>query len=388
MKQQQNIKSWVWQIENSIVSLEELKQKCNVNIDVNLTDVIKKYRFAVTPYYLSLADPNDADDPILKQVIPSALELSNKLAVDEDPLQEERDSLVPGLIRRYPDRALLVLSNTCAVYCRHCTRKRIFENRERRCSYVEIDAILSHLQKNEDIKEVIISGGDPLILPTKYIRNILKKLEAIEHIEVIRIGSRTPVVLPQRFDDELIDVFSASRCLWLNTQFNHQNEITEEAAHACDRIIRAGVPIHNQTVLLKGVNDSPDIIKKLCRKLLSIKVKPYYLFQCDQVKGTEHFWTSVWTGMEIMEHMRCHVSGLAVPTYAVDIPGGAGKVVINPNYILSISPEKILLRNYKGILVSYRNPMGNSSFSTVPSLTTIDPAPFSHAVSQSNNKTE
>jgi len=388
MKQHEKSKSWVWQIKNSVVSLEELKQKCTVNIDRDLTEVIKKYRFAVTPYYLSLADPNDADDPILRQVIPSALELINKLAVDEDPLQEERDSLAPGLIKRYPDRALLVLTNKCAVYCRHCTRKRIFENREGQCSSAEIDTILSHLRKNEDIKEVIISGGDPLTLPTKYIRNILRKLEAIEHIEVIRIGSRTPVVLPQRFDDELINVFSESRCLWLNTQFNHPNEITEEAAQACDRIIRAGVPIHNQTVLLKGVNDLPDTIKTLCRKLLSIKVKPYYLFQCDQVKGTEHFWTSVWTGMDIMEHMRCHVSGLAVPTYAVDIPGGAGKVVINPSYILSISPEKILLRNYKGVLVSYANPAGSSLFSPVPSLTTIDPAPFSHAVSQANDKME
>jgi len=388
MKQQQYIKSWAWQIENSIVSLEELKKKCVVDVGDGITEVIKKYRFAVTPYYLSLADLSNHNDPILKQVVPSVLELSNKLAVDEDPLREERDSPVPGLIRRYPDRAVLVLNNTCAVYCRHCTRKRIFESGERRCSSIEIDAILSYLQKNDDIKEIIISGGDPLILPTKYIRDVIRKLEAIEHIEVIRIGSRTPVVLPQRFDDELINVFSESRCLWLNTQFNHPNEITEEAALACEKIIRAGVPIHNQTVLLKGVNDSPDIIKTLCRKLLSIKVKPYYLFQCDQVKGTEHFWTSVWTGMDIMEHMRCHVSGLAVPTYAVDIPGGAGKVVINPNYILSMSPDKILLRNYKGVLVSYRNPAGNSSFSKVPSLTITDPAPFSHAVSQSNNKTE
>lgn len=348
---------WVWQIKNSISSIGELEKKVEFENSPELAEVIKKYRFSITPYYLSLADPKKADDPIIRQFLPSVEELRKEHAVCHDPLHEEKNSPVPGLVHRYPDRVLIVATNTCAVYCRHCTRKRIFEEKTNRRSSSEIDAMAAYLMENKEVKEILISGGDPLILPTSYIRELLRKLEKIPNIEVIRIGSRTPVVLPQRFDDELLDVFSKSRCLWLNTQFNHPNEITETSKAACDRILRAGVPVSNQTVILKGVNDSPYIIKTLCRKLLSIKVKPYYLFQCDQVEGTEHFWTSIWAGVDIMEHLHGHLSGLAIPTYAVDIPGGMGKIVLNPNYVMSISPQKVLLRNYEGTLVSYLNPV-------------------------------
>ncbi len=346
-------------MKSRLSSLSELEKHSPnlVNRELKAVNITEKYRFAVTPYYLSLADLADISDPITKQLLPSVKELENKLTKNSDPLEENKNSPLPGLIHRYSDRALIVLTNTCAVYCRHCMRKRIFKTGEAKCTYQELERIIAYIKKHREIKEVILSGGDPLTLSTEYLKTIIEKIEDIAHVDLIRLGTRCPVVMPQRFDSELLDLFSSTKCLWLNTQFNHPREVTAEASEACDRITRTGVPVSNQTVILKGINDSPEIIKDLLRKLVAIKVRPYYIFQCDQVQGTEHFWTSLWTGVDIMEQLHGHMSGLTVPTYAVDLPDGGGKVVLNPSNILSMSPDRVLLRTHEGKLVSYSNPV-------------------------------
>ena len=354
---------WRWHFRNRVTTIDELasfiplspKERTQIKL------VTLKYPISVTPYYLSLIDPTDPKDPIRQQAIPSILEIKMGTIGAEDPLDEIRCSVVPGLVHRYPDRVLIVLTDICPMLCRHCTRKREWLAGGWIRTSTEIDAMLNYIRKHNEIRDVIISGGDPLTLSTPRLESIIAKIRAIGHVEIIRIGTRFPVVLPQRIDDELCTMLARYGPIWLNTHFNHYREITPEAAAACDRLLRAGVPVNNQSVLLREINDTVAAQLKLCQGLLRIKVRPYYLFQCDEVQGTEHLRTSVETGIEIIEGMRGHTSGLAVPIFVIDLPHGGGKVSLQPNYLLSQHEGELMLRNYQGHLFSYRNPKAAAS---------------------------
>jgi lysine 2,3-aminomutase len=349
---------WKWQFRHRITSVEGLaryiplssKEQAQINL------VIKRYPFCVTPYYLSLINPEDSNDPIRKQAVPCFDEITLSDMGQEDPLEEKRDSVVPGLVHRYPDRVLMVLTDICPMLCRHCTRKREWQHGGWVRKDEQIEPMLDYIRNNPQVRDVIISGGDVLTLSTERLEKVLRRLREIPSVEIIRIGSRYPVVLPQRIDKELCDMLSNYGPIWFNTHFNHPNEVTPEAARACDMLVRAGVPVNNQTVLLRGINDSVETQLKLAQCLLKIKVRPYYLFQCDEVQGTEHLRTPVETGLKIIEGMRGHTSGLAVPAFVIDLPSGGGKVPLQPDYVLSHTSERLILRNYQGRIITFRNP--------------------------------
>jgi lysine 2,3-aminomutase len=349
---------WQWQFRNRITSIEQLVRFIPLSTEeqTQLRLVTMRYPLSVTPYYLSLINPDDPDDPVRKQAIPSALEMTMGSVGLEDPLGEIKDTVVPGLVHRYPDRVLLVLTDICPMFCRHCTRKREWHKGGWVRSPAEIETMLDYISRHEAVRDVIISGGDPLTLSTRRLEDIIGGIRRIKHVEIIRIGTRFPVVLPQRIDDELCTMLAKYCPIWLNTHFNTLREITPESAQACDRLVRNGVPVNNQTVLLRGINDSVEAQTKLCRGLLKIKVRPYYLFQCDEVQGTEHLRTPVETGPKIIEGMRGHTSGLAIPTFVIDLPQGGGKVPLQPDYVLAQTEDELVLRNYEGRVFHYRNP--------------------------------
>ena len=349
---------WKWHFRNRITTVEELSKYIPLSVKehAQLKLVTEKYPLSITPHYLSLIDPDQQDDPIRKQAIPSFEEIALAGLGFEDPLEEKSHSVVPGLVHRYPDRVLMVLTNLCPMLCRHCTRKREWQHGVWVRTESEIEAMLDYIRGNKTVRDVIISGGDVLTLSTQRLEGVLARLRKIDHVEIIRIGSRYPVVLPQRIDDELCSMLSKYGPIWFNTHFNHYREITPASAAACDRLVRAGVPVNNQAVLLKGVNDNVETQLKLCQGLLRIKVRPYYLFQCDDVQGTEHLHTPVQTGIDIIKGMRGFTSGLAVPTFVIDLPGGGGKVPMQPNYVLSQNEDEMILKNYEGKLFNFRNP--------------------------------
>lgn len=349
---------WKWHFRNRITTVEELSRLISLTSEeqAQLKLVTAKYPLAITPHYLSLVDLDDPFDPIRRQSIPCMDELTMGTLGSEDPLEEKRDSVVPGLVHRYPDRVLMVLTDICPMLCRHCTRKREWHHGGWVRTDEEIDKMLDYIRHSKNVRDVIISGGDPLTLSTRRLENILAKIRQIEHVEIIRIGTRYPVVLPQRIDEELCNMLSKYGPIWLNTHFNHFNEITDESAKAVDRLVRAGVPVNNQTVLLRGINDSVETQLKLSQTLLKIKVRPYYLFQCDEVQGTEHLRTPIETGIRIIEGMRGHTSGLAVPAFVIDLPDGGGKVPLQPDYVLAKTGTEMIIRNYQGHLFRYRNP--------------------------------
>jgi lysine 2,3-aminomutase len=349
---------WKWQFRHRITTVEELAKYIPLSSkeQAEIRLVITRYPFSVTPYYLSLIQPEDRNDPIRKQAVPCFEEMTMAGMGEEDPLEEKRDSVVPGLVHRYPDRVLMVLTDICPMFCRHCTRKREWENGGWVRKEEEIEAMLSYIRNNTKVRDVILSGGDVLTLSTEKLESVLARLRKIEHLDMVRIGSRYPVVLPQRIDAELCDMLSQYGPIWFNTHFNHPNEMTPEAARACDRLLRAGVPMNNQTVLLRGINDKVETQLKLSHALLKAKVRPYYLFQCDEVQGTEHLRTPVETGLKIIEGLRGHTSGLAVPTFVIDLPSGGGKVSLQPDYVLSHTKERLILRNYQGRIITFRNP--------------------------------
>ncbi len=350
--------NWKWQFKNRITTIDELAKFIPLSVEeqIQLRLVTIHYPLSITPYYLSLVNPDDPNDPIRKQAVPSVLEVTMGTLGMEDPLEEKRDSVTPGLVHRYPDRVLMVLTNVCPMLCRHCTRKREWKHGTWMRQPEEIEAMLSYIRRHKNIRDVIISGGDPLTLSTRRLEEVISALRRIDHVEIIRIGSRFPVVLPFRIDSELCDMLSEYGPIWLNTHFNNPREVTPESAKACDRLLRAGVPVNNQSVLLRGVNDTVEIQKKLVHGLLRIKVRPYYLFQCDEVTGTEHLRTPVETGIKIIEGLRGHTSGLAVPTFVIDLPFGGGKVPIQPNYVLAQDGGELLIRNFKDNLFRFRNP--------------------------------
>jgi len=349
---------WRWHFRNRITTIEDLSKYVHLSPQERsrLRLVSIKYPLAITPYYLSLMNPDDPADPIRRQSLPAPEELSIASIGMEDPLAEGEHSVVPGLVHRYPDRVLMVLTDICPMLCRHCTRKREWRHGGWVRTPAETEAMLEYIRNHKEVRDVIISGGDPLTLSTQRLEEVLAGIRRIDHVEIIRIGTRVPVVLPQRIDDELCNMLSKYGPIWLNTHFNHPRELTPAAASACDRLLRAGVPVNNQSVLLKGVNDSVETQLKLCQGLLKIKVRPYYLFQCDNVQGTEHFWTPVETGMSIIQGMRGFTSGLAVPTFVIDLPNGGGKIPMQPDYVLERTAEELTVRNYQGRIIHYQNP--------------------------------
>jgi len=348
---------WKWQIRNRIRTADQLVRYLpNLNNNQELMDVIKKYPLAITPYYASLIQKPDVSDPVFQMCVPQPEELFSPSCLSEDPLEENEDMPVPGLVHRYQDRALVIVTTTCASYCRHCTRKRMAGTRECSISARRLQQVTEYLLAHPEISDVIISGGDPLTMPTDALEAVLSSIRSVESVQVIRIGTRVPVVLPMRITPQLVEMLRKYHPLWINTHFNHPNELTPESAAACGRLADAGIPLGNQTVLLRGVNDSAQTIEQLCRGLIRMRVRPYYLYQCDLVRGVEHFRTPLTRGIEIVEYLRGRVSGIAIPSFVVDAPHGGGKIPVMPNYIVSMSPTHTVLRNYEGLMVNYPEP--------------------------------
>ncbi|GAA5261314.1 lysine 2,3-aminomutase [Methanocalculus sp. MC3] len=354
-------KDWRWQIAHTVRDLNTVEKVLGITFPPEerkkLEETIQKFPLAATPYYLSLIKTEDyAQDPVFLQSIPRPDELIVEECELEDPLAEDSDSPVPGITHRYPDRVLFLVSNVCAMYCRHCTRKRRVGDRDRVPTWEEMEAGIAYIREHPEVRDVLLSGGDPLMLPDELIDRILTELRAIPHVEVIRIGSRTPVVLPFRITDKLVSVLKKHQPIWLNTHFNHPQEITPTAERALAKLADAGIPLGNQSVLLAGVNDCPRIMKALVQKLVKNRVRPYYLYQCDLSEGLSHFRTPVGKGIEIIENLIGHTSGFAVPTYVIDAPGGGGKIPVMPTYLISYSTNKVILRNYEGVITTYREP--------------------------------
>lgn len=348
---------WRWQMRNRIRSVARLAEWFPaLKLSQGILDAAEKFPLAITPYYASLIRRPDESDPIFRMAAPQMQELWNPPFLRDDPLEEDHDMPVPGLVHRYPDRALLIATSACAMYCRHCTRKRVTGNRETCISEARLKRCVDYIRQHPEIKDVIISGGDPLTMSTDRIAMILAAVRSVPSVDIIRFGSRVPVTMPQRITDDLVAVLKQHHPVWINTHFNHPAELTPEAIQACARLSDAGVPLGNQAVLLRGVNDDPRVMEELLRGLVRARVRPYYLFQCDLVPGVEHFRTPLSRGIEIMEALRGRLSGLAIPTFVVDMPHGGGKVPVLPNYIVSMSPTHTVLRNFEGMIVSYPEP--------------------------------
>jgi len=357
-----NWKDWKWQLAHSIKDIDTFEELLGITFTPEkrkgLEETISTFPMSITPYFLSLIDVDDYEnDPIFMQAFPSANELQVEQCEMEDPLAEDTDSPVSGITHRYPDRVLFLVSNTCSMYCRHCTRKRKVGDLDYIPDRETIQKGLDYIREHPGIRDVLLSGGDPLMLPDEYLDWILTELQAIPHVEVIRIGTRMPVVLPYRITNELTAMLKKHHPLWINTQFNHPKEITASSAEAIRRLADAGIPLGNQSVLLANVNDCPRIMKRLVQKLVMHRVRPYYLYQCDLSEGLSHFRTSVRKGIEIMENLIGHTSGFAVPTYVIDAPGGGGKIPILPSYVISWSSNKVILRNYEGVITTYTEPI-------------------------------
>ncbi len=319
--------------------------------------IIERYPMRINPYYLSLIQT--PEDPIWKQAVPNIAELHDPHGTD-DPLTEEKQSPVPNLIHRYPDRVVFLVSAQCAVFCRYCMRKRKVGS-PFSVTDKTISAGLDYIQNNSQIRDVILSGGDPLLLDDDLLYDILKKIRSISHVEIIRIHTRIPCTLPQRVTSDLADILKTFHPLYINTHFNHPREITPESTAACNTLADAGIPLGCQTVLLKGVNDNPEVMKRLMRQLLMIRVKPYYIHQLDLARGTRHFQTSPETGLYIMNNLRGHTSGLCVPHLMIDLPGGGGKIPLVPEYVTERKQDKWLIKNYEGKIYEYQIPSTSQS---------------------------
>jgi len=356
-----NWQDWKWQLRHSIKELDTFEKLLNISVTDSLRRqfqrIVEKFPLSITPYYLSLIDTENLEnDPVFKQSFPVVNEIIMQNADMLDPLHEDEDSPVEGLTHRYPDRVLLLVSNRCAMYCRHCTRKRRVGDNDTIPGREQIGKGIEYIKQSPQIRDVLLSGGDPFLLSTEYLDWILTELRKIRHVEIIRIGTRTPAVLPYRITDELVAMLTKHHPLWINTHFNHPREITKSSKAALRKLADAGIPLGNQTVLLSGINDCPRIMRSLVQKLVANRVRPYYLYQCDLSEGLSHFRTPVGKGIEIMESLIGHTSGLCVPTYVIDAPGGGGKIPVMPNYLISWSTNKVVLRNYEGVITTYKEP--------------------------------
>jgi len=354
-------KDWKWQVRHSIKTIKDFENLTGIHFDAietkQLEKTINRFPLSITPYYLSLINAgNFRHDPVYKQAFLDSRELIVSPCEMSDPLSEDHDSPVPGITHRYPDRVLFLVSNVCAMYCRHCTRKRkvgdldFIPNRE------QILKGIDYIRNTPQVRDVLLSGGDPFMLPDDYLDWILTELQSIPHVQVIRIGTRTPVTLPYRITDNLVNMLKKHHPIWINTHFNHPREITASAKEAILKLADAGIPLGNQSVLLADVNDCPRIMKELVQQLVKIRIRPYYIYQCDLSEGLSHFRTPVTKGIEIMESLIGHTSGFAVPTYVIDAPGGGGKIPVMPHYIISWNTNKVILRNYEGVMTSYKEP--------------------------------
>ncbi|MBN2795802.1 MAG: lysine 2,3-aminomutase [Clostridia bacterium] len=349
---------WKWQVRNRIDNLEDLKKVVNLSKEEEegITKSLEILRMGITPYYAMLMDENDPHCPVRMQAVPTIYETHKSKNDMDDPLHEDADSPVPGLTHRYPDRVLLLITDMCSMYCRHCTRRRFAGSHDDVQPLDRIDAAIEYIRNTPQVRDVLLSGGDALLVSDDRLEYIISKLREIEHVEIIRIGSRTPVVMPQRITPELVNMLKKYHPIWLNTHFNHSKEVTPETKEACRLLADAGVPLGNQSVLLRGVNDCVHVMRNLVHDLVKMRVRPYYIYQCDLSVGIEHFRTPVSKGIEIIEGLRGHTSGYAVPTFVVDAPGGGGKTPVMPQYLISQSPEKVVLRNYEGVITTYAEP--------------------------------
>ena len=349
---------WKWQAKNRITNLAELKKYITLTDEEEkgIEKCLSAFRMAVTPYYLSLIDLNDPEDPIRKQAIPSVDELYFAPEESADSLHEDTDSPVKGLTHRYPDRVLFLITDRCAAYCRHCTRRRMVGQTDNAMPKTQLDACIEYIRNHPEVRDVLVSGGDVFTQSDETLEYVISQLRAIDHVEIIRLGTRTPVVMPQRITQNLCDMLKKYHPIWVNVHFNHPNEITPDAAAACARLADAGIPLGNQSVLLAGVNDCVHVMRKLVNDLVKIRVRPYYIYACDLSLGLSHFRTPVSKGIEIIEGLRGHTSGFCVPTFVVDAPGGGGKVPVMPNYVLSQTPRKVILRNFEGVITTYTEP--------------------------------
>ena len=354
-------RDWKWQMRNCIRDLDTFQNLLGIELPEETQEAfkqtVKKFPMSITPYYLSLIDTDNLEnDPVFKQSFPSPLELVISKAEMSDPLDEDKDSPVPGITHRYPDRVLFLVSNRCSMYCRHCTRKRQVGDLDSIPDKEQIVKGIEYIRKTPQVRDVLLSGGDPFLLSDEKLDWILSELRSIEHVEIIRIGTRTPVVLPYRITDDLVSILKKYHPLWINTHFNHPRELTHSSRQALAKLANAGIPLGNQSVLLAGVNDCPRIMRSLVHKLAYSRVRPYYLYQCDLSKGLSHFRTPVGKGIEILESLIGHTSGFCVPTYVIDAPGGGGKIPVMPNYLISWSTNKVVLRNYEGVITTYKEP--------------------------------
>jgi len=354
--------SWRWQMQNRIRSAKELLAAfpdSAPDLASPIASATTRFPMAITPYYASLIKDLASSDPIFRMAVPQPGELLDPPFLKDDPLEEESNMPVPGLVRRYPDRVLLLVTTLCATYCRYCTRKRLSGQEESTITITDerLKGSISYIASHPRIRDVLVSGGDPFTLSTERLRHILASLRTIPTVDIIRIGTRTPVTLPMRITDRLVSMLRQYQPIWINTHFNHPRELTPEASAACARLVDAGIPLGNQTVLLRGVNDDPKVLETLFRGLVRNRVRPYYLLQCDLVRGVEDFRTSLSRGIEIMKYLRGRLSGIAIPTYVVDAPGKGGKVPVLPNYVVSMGPTRTILRNSEGILVDYPEPL-------------------------------
>ena len=346
---------WKWQLKNRITKLSQLEDLLELTPSEREGCLFanKKLALAITPYFFNLIDRSDPNDPIRQQVIPKIQETHIQEDERLDPVGEDENSPVEGIIHRYPDRVLFLVTDRCAAYCRYCTRSRLVSNAQDYNFHPKFEAGLDYIRNNPQIRDVLLSGGDPLLLSNNKIAYLLTALKEIPHVQFIRIGSRIPVFLPQRIDSELCAIFKKLGPIWLSIHVNHPNECSKSLASACERLAFSGVPIGNQSVLLKGINNDPKIMRTLIHKLLMMRVRPYYLYQCDLITGSAHLRTDPREGIEIIKSLRGHTTGYGIPQFVIDAPGGGGKIPINPNYVESINKDQILLKNYEGKTYAY-----------------------------------
>jgi lysine 2,3-aminomutase len=353
--------NWKWQLQNRLRSAGDLERLIPLTEaeKAGCANADRKLTLAITPYYFNLLDVNDPECPIRRQVIPRGEEMTVSPEELLDPVGEEGNMVAPGLVHRYPDRVLFLVTDRCAAYCRYCTRSRLVSNAQNYNFRPGLEAAFRYIESHPEIRDVLLSGGDPLILADSKIEYLLSRLRSIKHVEFIRIGSRVPVFLPQRITPELCEIFKRHGPVWMSIHVNHPTECTIELREACERLSFAGVPLGNQSVLLRGVNDSVAVMRSLVHRLLMMRVRPYYLYQCDLITGSAHLRTQVSKGIEIIEGLRGHTTGYAIPQYVIDAPGGGGKIPINPDYVKSISESEIVMKNYEGRV--YRYPLVNGS---------------------------
>ena len=352
---------WKWQLKNRITSLQQLEQHLELSPDERAGCLFAKDKLAlaITPYFFNLIDRNDPNDPVRRQVVPRAGEMHTAAEETLDPVGEENTKPVDGIVHRYPDRVLFLVTDRCASYCRYCTRSRLVSNAQDYNFHPEFESGLEYIRQHPEIRDVLLSGGDPLLLSDRKLDYLLGELRKIPHVEFIRIGSRIPVFLPQRITPELCEIFKKHGPIWLSIHVNHPNECSHALRDACERLAFAGVPLGNQSVLLKDVNDDATVMKSLIHRLLMMRVRPYYLYQCDLITGSAHLRTDVRKGIEIIRALRGHTSGYAIPQFVIDAPGGGGKVPINPDYVQAVTDSEIIMRNFQGQQYSY--PLTNSA---------------------------